>query len=430
MRVYSVANNLCQHKQNFGAVLVKDNVLITEKYTGKPTRTAIIELETEERELTADLRMKHKNDIPAEDFQKRVDNIYRNAEENVRNRRALQEWANYLDLFHEETEQDILKEQQTQQLENKYLESIHPTRTKENNISTVSILDELVYKSGDEIYLDDYEFIDRLTRTKNSDIIDINKRVQARKNLEREHVTWMSRYLDELTGGKRKVMPKGGYGLLDRRYGDYLTYSEHSPFDSFFYAEGAEGTGTLRQRILMAIEPQADYRHINPYAKVHAVAEIYTDRASDVVEDMTYEGRKQMAEIIKADKEYEDFCQKILKDKKTDKAHQEQLRNMAYDICERFGISYVDFMYIENGKKYIKTGKEIYNMKLAEMGITERQILPVIVNKLVSLNKNVEGAKNALMETIKEKGLFRGVVIRDIYRFVEVVSKNQHFIYK
>lgn len=426
MRVYSVANNLCQHKQNFGAVLVKDNVIVKDRYTGKPVKTAIIELETEERELVADLRMKHKNDIPPEEFEKRVDNIFNSAFNRIIDRQVRRELLmdNPLHRLMHDLNSDRLDK-----FERQYLESLSPAQTSKDNTSAVQIMDELVDASGEKIYLGDFEFMDRLTRTKNQDVIDINKRVQARKYVEREHINWMSKYLNELTDGKRKVMPRGGYGLLNRNYGDYLTYSEHSPYDSLFYSEGREGTGNLRQRILMAIEPQADYRKMSPYAKVHAVAEIFTDRAMDAVEDMSSDENKRMTEIISADKKFDELFQQWKNSGETDNALRQKLTQMSFDICHKYNIDYSDFMIVSQGKKYIKTNEEIYKMKLAEMGIREGDVIPVIINKLFSLNKSVEGAQNALMEVIRERGLFRGVY-SELYGSFRGFCKNSRFIFR
>lgn len=57
---------------SFGAVFL-NKATINESATGKPIDVAIIELETEWRELLADLRLKHKDDVSEEDFQKLVE---------------------------------------------------------------------------------------------------------------------------------------------------------------------------------------------------------------------------------------------------------------------------------------------------------------------------------------------------------------------
>ncbi len=428
MKVQAINNNYKFNNTNFGAKVLKENVVLTNKETGKPIRADIIELETETRELTADLRKKHINDIPKEEFNRRVSGIYTDTFKAVVQRQVSHDLLKAQPL-HYETGLDMMEEARRQEWEAKVLSELHPSVTEKDNTSAVQIMDELVWDSGEKRYLGDYEFMDRLTRTNNRDVIEINKRVQARKNMAADKMTPMSDYLNDLTEGKRKVMPKGGYGLLDRSLGDYLTYSEHSPIDSFIYDDGVKGTSRMRQRVLMAIEPQADYRNISPYAKVHAVAEIFTDRAMDAVEDMTSDEAKTMPEIIKADKEYDKLFKQYVDGGRTDKALWDRAEALASEICRKYNISYADFHYIGGrGKKYIKTDEEIYKAKLAEMGLTEQKVIPVIINKFFSLNKNVEGAQNALMAAIKEKGVFRGV-FSEKFGGAQGFCKNLRFIY-
>ena len=329
MKVQPINNTNRNYNTNFGAKLLRDNVLLTNKETGKSVRAAIIELETETRELIADARQKYSMGI---------------------------------------YEHGILK----------------------------------------KTYRGDYEFMDGLTRTNNQDILEINNRVQARKNIRGENMTAMSDYLSRVTGGKMRVMPEGGYGLSDRSYVAYLSNSQTSPLDGVIYND-RKGTGTLRQRVLMAIEPQEDYRNINPDAEVFAVSEIYTDRVMDAVEDMTTDETKRMAEIIKADEEYDKLFQQYIDGGKTDKELEGRLDRMSFDICSEFAIPYSDFMLTRNGKKYIKSDEEIFKTQLNKFGLSEQNVIPVIINKLLSLNSYIEGAQNALMEVIEEKGIFRGV---------------------
>ena len=417
MRVNSIGTpvssvNQNKNKTNFGAMLLKDNVTLTDKRTGKPVKASIIELETEYRELLADRRMRHHRDIPCTEFKERVDNIYKNAWDTVIERRVAHEKLSMRPLHHE-TYADVVEEQDKQKMENNWLQSVSPAQTREDNTSIVQILDELVRASGEKPYKGDYEFMNALAENDGSFhglIKDINGRLQPRYDMPDRKFSWMSKYLGELTNGQRKVMPKGGYGMLNRDYGDFVTYSEHSPIDSMIYADTAYGTD--RQRILMAVEPQADgnYRNLKPETRVYGVAEVFTDRAMDAVEDMAADEEKRMAEIIKVDEEFDRLYKQYLDGGKTDKELGKKLDHMAFDICNKYHIKYSDFMMISQGKSYIKSNDEIGKQMLETMGIPEEKTKPIFINRLFSYCDGVDSAEKALLDTILQKGRFRGVV--------------------
>ena len=220
-------------------------------------------------------------------------------------------------------------------------------------------MDGLVKKSGEKIYRGDFELMNQLAK-ESCEIADVNQRVQERNLMtDREgNTTSIGDYLKAKTNGEREVMPRGGYGLLKKEYDEGLAAMPHT-IDSIIWTDKYLPNNAFRQRILMAVEPQTDgnYRNLSPDTKIYGMAEIYTDRAMDVVEDMASEHleeeEKRMAELIREDEEFSDLLHKYIVTGKKDKELGIKLNEMERNICHKHNISYVDFRMIQDGKKYI-----------------------------------------------------------------------------
>ncbi len=454
MTVYG--QNKAKNQPSFGAVLL-NKATITDRTTGKPVDVDIVELETEYRELLADLRLKHKNDVSEEEFKNMVDkkreDIKNNAWEatkipykrlyNMYSRPG--ELSGKIPLVNTgtalgapiEAGAAVLKlmclvyeiENQPSEFELKQAEKESRANAEEYyNVSRYSkpetnwietiVMDNLVEKSGDKLYKGDFELMQSLA-TQDYYIADVNERVKKRNLMTSEEgdTTSMRDYLHALTNGQREVMPRGGYGLLKREYGEALSYMPHT-IDSIVHKKRIV-ENPVRQRILMAIEPQADgnYRNLKPDTKIYGMAEVYTDRAMDVVEDIASEKLdaeiERMNGIVKADKEFDELFQKFKDSGKKDENIKKQLSQMAQDICKKYDIAWGDFMGL-TGK-----GKEIYiiddvpdyvgRKAMKKINIPEDKALPAQIWKLFSTNNGFDGAEETLLDTICKKARFSGI---------------------
>jgi len=446
--------NRIKNQPSFGAVLL-NKTTITDRSTGKPVDVAIVELETEYRELLADLRLKHKNDISEEEFKNMVDkeresiknnaweatkipyknlyNVYPRPGElsgkipliDTRNpfvapiemgAAVLKLMCLVYEIENQPSENELKQaERDSMELAEEYYKISRDTRPETNFVETL-IMDDLVKKSGDKLYKGDFELMQQLAE-QDYDIADVNERVKERNLMTtgEGNVTSMGKYLQRLTNGQREVMPKGGYGMLKKEYGEGVAYLPDT-MDALIWSDNYNSP---RQRILMAVEPQADenYRNLKPDTKVYGMAEIYTDRAMDVVEDMTSEKVDKEVErmngIIQADKEFDELFQKFKESGGKDESIRTQLSQMAQDICKKYDIAWGDFIGL-TGK-----GKESYIIEdvpdyvgkkaLKEMNIPEDNVRPVEIWKLFSTDNNFKGTEETLLDAICKKAKFSGI---------------------
>lgn len=399
----------------FGAVLL-NKATITDTLSGEPKEVAIVELETEWRELLADLRLKHKKDVSAEEFQWLVDedraNSKRIYDESMKiHARAAVDPINNL-LYREDVKE---AEKQMRNITHLRFEEVRNERPETNLVET-RIMDDLVKKSGEKIYRGDFELMNQLAK-ESCEIADVNQRVQERNLMtdSEGYTCSIGDYLKARTNGKREVMPRGGYGLLKKEYDEGLAAMPHT-IDSIIWTDQYLPNNAFRQRILMAIEPQADgnYRNLKPDTKIYGMAEIYTDRAMDVVEDMASEHleeeEKRMAELIQEDKEYSDLVHQYIVTGKQDKELGAKLTEMERNICHKHDISYVDFRMIQDGKKYIYDVPEHEGKKaLEKMNIPEENIVQAKIWKLFRTDWNFSGAEESLLDAIMKKARFCGI---------------------
>ena len=448
--------NKIKSQPSFGAVLL-NKATITDRATGKPVNVDIVELETEYRELLADLRLKHKNDVSEEEFRnivdKRREKIKSHAWEATKMpydnlykiHPRMGELSGKIPLVNTgtalgapiETGAAVLKlmclvyeienqpseyelkqaEKESMSYAKEYYNISRYTKPETNWVETI-VMDDLVEKSGDKLYKGDFELMQSLAE-QDYDIADVNERVKERNLMTASegNTTSMGDYLNALTNRQREVMPKGGYGLLKKEYGEALSYMPHT-IDSIIHKEHL-AENPVRQRVLMAIEPQADgnYRNLKPDTKVYGMAEIYTDRAMDAVEDMASEKLdaevERMKGIIKADKEFDELFQKFKDSGKKDENIRKQLSQMAEDICKKYDIVWGDFMGL-TGK-----GKETYiiddvpdhvgRKAMKEMNIPEDKALPAQIWRLFSTDNGFDGAEETLLDTICKKARFSGI---------------------
>lgn len=299
-------------RPSFKAVLLKDNLLFVDKITHSPIEGAIVELETETRELIADARRKHEHDISKEEYEKRM---------NV--------WS--------------------------------------DRISTMDFLSRNKINHERDIYLGDYKLMDELAKYSSLQYTkEINERVKANdmynSDLSEMNYISMRTYWNAITNGRSKLSPEGFEGLLDKDLYNYLSRTDECRIDSIIPGTAIESyISAPRQRVLLAVEHQKDgnYRNL-PDSKVYGIAEISTDRAMDVIEEMA-------ADKIAAEEE-------------------------------------------KNGHKFISykaIGKEM--MEMAK--IPENRINPVEIHLLDAFGY-LKGVKNALLDAACEKGKYCGIVAK------------------
>lgn len=399
----------------FGAVFL-NNATIKNKDTGARKEVAIVELETEWRELLADLRLKHKKDVSAEEFQWLVDEYRANSKKiydecmKVHARAAIDPINNL--LYRDDVRE---AEKAMTNITHLRFEEARNERPETNLVET-RVMDDLVKKSGEKVYKGDFEFMNQLAK-ESCEIADANQRVQERNLMTDSEgsTTSMGDYLKARTNGEREVMPRGGYGLLKKEYDEGLAVMPHT-IDSIIWTDQYLPNNAFRQRILMAVEPQADgnYRNLSPDTKIYGMAEIYTDRAMDVVEDMASEHleeeEKRMAELIKEDKEYSDLLHQYIVTGQQDKELNAKLNEMERNICRKHNISYADWRMINHGKRYIYDVPEHEGKKaLEKMNIPEENIVQAKIWKLFSTDWDFLGAEGALLDAIMKKARFCGI---------------------
>lgn len=255
----------------FGAVLLKDNLVLIDGKIGKSVKAALIELELDARELIADRRYRHRDLIP--------DNL-----------------------------KDKLKEKKDEII--KFLDSKIPT---------------------EDFYTGDFQFLGYFANRKVDQFCENPAKSMFNNALIRNQYPNMQ-YPEFLTMkdcwekiSKRKynsVFTDNGHGLLRKELADYITNSENSEkviggysvektptwklmkinepikysqsvnTDSLVYNDK---TNCMRQRILMLVGPKenGNYRYLAPDTKVYGAAEIYTDRTADIIEDILKEKKQQ-----------------------------------------------------------------------------------------------------------------------------------------
>lgn len=229
----------------FRAVLLKDNVALTDKNNAQTINAAIVELETEPRELIADARIKARQKMSDEEF----DKIYTDT------------LFNFMDKYYA--------------------------------LDSITDFDK-------DLYLGDYKFMEGLAQ-KNKFLYakQINERVQKSelfdKELSTSNASYIGEYWHNYTNGKMDIVPSKNYGLLNEKYEEYIKSGypwNLSPTDSLIPLHFINSP--KRQRIILAVDSQKDgnYRDLKPDMNVYGIAEIYTERAMDAVEDYCTKNKK------------------------------------------------------------------------------------------------------------------------------------------
>ena len=414
MRVNPI--NAANYSQNrtkitpsFGAVFL-NNATIKNNKTGESKEVAIVELETEWRELLADLRLKHKNDVSEDRFQrlceiKRLGIKKDNQDYIAAHVRREMNPFNYISSYEQKEFDDMCNL-------NAQNEFDHRPST---NYTEVQVMDDLIKESGDKIYTGDFMFMQALAG-RDHHAADVNQRVQER-NLRANtagNTTSMGNYLKSMTEGKMEVMPKGGYGMLKKEYGEGVAYMPDT-MDAQIWTDSYAGSHASRQRILMAVEPQADgnYRNLSPLTNVYGVAEIYTDRLMDAVEDMASEGleekEQRMANLIEDDKKYDELMKKYKEAGKPEEI-KKQLNEMQEEIRHKYNLTLAEFWCLSSKKDYIyDVGDHEGRKAMEKLNIPEEKALPLKIWQLFSTDWNFRGAEEALLDTIKGKAKFRQI---------------------
>lgn len=392
----------------FGAIFL-NNATIKNTETGESKEVAIIELETEWRELLADLRLKHKKDVSEDSFQ-RLCEIKRLGVKKVNKdyiaahaRREMNPF-DHISSYEEKKFNDMCSLGFQNELD-------HNPRT---NWTEVQVMDDLIKESGDKIYTGDFMFMQALAG-RDHHAADVNQRVQER-NLRADtsgNTTSMGNYLKSMTGGKVEVMPKGGYGMMKKEYGEGVAYMPDT-LDAQIWSDGYNNSAS-RQRILMAVEPQADgnYRNLDPLTDVYGVAEIYTDRLMDAVEDMASEGlegkEQRMANLIADDKKYDELMKKY-KDLGKPEELKQQLNELQEEIRHKYNITLADWWGLHGEKTYIyDVGDHEGRKAMEKLNFSEEKALPLKIWQLFSTDWNFRGAEEALLDAIKGKAKFRQI---------------------
>ena len=361
MHINPIINTNFNNRTSFKAYLLKDNVVLTDSVSGEPINAAIVELETETRELLADARYRARQKVSDEEF----DKIY------------TQKLLNFDDKY--------------------------------------SALDNIRRKTNEEIYLGDYKFMEELANRDNLPYVHrINERVQNtdlwNKEIEPEYISYMGEYWQNYTNGKMDTLPSKNYGLSDKKLGEYISKGYPcalSPMDSFFAK--TFDYSPMRQRILLAVEHRDDgnYRNMSSDTKVYGIAEAYTERAMDAVADYCERRNKQIAN---ANAKLKDFDALIKKWKETgDETYSKQADELSLKVAKESGISHIDFM-LETYKNEITKYERLKLEAMEKFCLTEDKIKPVNAF-LIGAVDNVRGAGKALLEAICEKGKYCGVFV-------------------
>ena len=433
-------SKVSKNQPSFGAVFL--NMATIKDSAGMPKEVAIVAAETEHRELSADLRLKHRNDVSEEEFndmvskkrtqileeiEKIIDAPYEKMREIVgRIREEISGYISIAKLFamimYEPQIKEAVEEANKEAEKNKeindklYFETLQKT-LPETNFAEVLVMDDLAKKNGDDIYKGDFELMQKLAE---DDYMaeEVNNRVKEMylMNADKSNITTMGKYLKAATNGKRDVMPKGGYGMLKREYGEAVSYWPDTEDNAIWYDPVSEKAS--RQIVLMAVEPHSDgnYRNLKP-DEVYGMAGISTDRLTDAVGDMVSEKIdaeiERMEGLKKADKEFDELFQKYKDTGATDKNMRKQLSEMGLKISRKYNIVWGDFMGL-TGK-----GKESYiiddvpdyvtRKAMKKFDLPEENVRPVNIWKLFSTNIHFDGAEKALLDTIIDKAKVCGI---------------------
>lgn len=356
MHIYPI-NTSINNQASFKAFLLKDNVELTDSVNGEPINAAIVELETEPRELIADARYRARQKMSNEEFDKILTD-------------------------------KLLK------FEDKY-----------------SALDEIAnYEKN--IYLGDYKFMNDLAEKGTLPYIrEINKRIQSTNLFNREfddnNAISIGKYWHDYTNGKMDIVPSKNYGLSDKKLDGYIKTGypwNLSPIDSFIplYFDSQP----KRQRILLAVNSQNDgnYRDLKPDTKVYGLAEIYTERAMDAIEGYCTGREKQFAEIRNDEKELDNFIKKWADT--ADRKYIELFDKLLYRILHKNGISENEFLQ----STYIKSPKQLGEEAINDLYLKDSKIEPVHISSIGILS-HIKGTGKALLKTICEKGKYCGVEV-------------------
>ena len=358
MHINPISTNMYS-STSFKAFLLKDNVILKDIDSDEPVNTAIVELETETRELLADARYRARQKVSDEEF----------------NKMYTQQLLNFHDKY--------------------------------------SALDEIRSKTNEEIYLGDYKFMEELAKKDKLPYIHrINERVQNtelwNKEIEPEYISYMGEYWKNYTNGKMDTLPSKNYGLLDKKLGEYIKagYScALSPMDSAFVK--TYDYSPKRQRVLLAVEHRDDgnYRNMGADTKVYGIAEAYTERAMDAFEDFCAERDEQIANMIEKGKEYDALLEKATKDD----TYANQADELSFKIAREGKISYSDFMR-RTYENEVAKDKLIKKEAMEYFCLTEDKIEPVNAFLIGTLT-SITGAGKALLEAICDKGKYCGVFV-------------------
>ena len=358
MRINPISTNI-DNRLSFKAYLLKDNVELADYINDKPINAAIVEMETETRELLADARYRARQKFSDDEFDKM--------------------YTQQLLSFHD-----------------KY-----------------SALDKIRRETKEEVYLGDYKFMEELVKRDNLPYIHrINERVQNteiwNKKPAPEYVSYMGKYWKEYTNGKMDTLPSKNYGLLDKKLGEYIRTGYPcalAPIDSPFAK--AFDYSSRRQRVLLAVEQRDDgnYRNMGADTKVYGIAEAYTERAMDAFEDYCTERDEQIAKAIEKGKEYDALIDKWKETK--DDTYARQADELSFKIAREGKISYSDFMR-RTYEDEITKNKLLKREAMENFCITEDKIEPVNAFLIGTLS-SITGTGKALLEAICDKGKYCGV---------------------
>ena len=358
MRINPFSTNI-DNRPSFKAYLLKDNVELADYINDEPINAAIVEMETETRELLADARYRARQKFSDDEFDKM--------------------YTQQLLSFHD-----------------KY-----------------SALDKIRRETKEEIYIGDYKFMEELVKRDNLPYIHrINERVQNteiwNKKPAPEYVSYIGKYWKEYTNGKMDTLPSKNYGLLDKKLGEYIRTGYPcalAPIDSPFAK--AFDYSSRRQRVLLAVEQRDDgnYRNMGADTKVYGIAEAYTERAMDAFEDYCTERDEQIAKAIEKGKEYDELIDKWKETK--DDTYARQADELSFKIAREGKISYSDFMR-RTYEDEITKNKLLKREAMENFCITEDKIEPVNAFLIGTLS-SITGAGKALLEAICDKGKYCGV---------------------
>jgi len=351
----------------FKAVLLKDNVMFMDKQTHSPVNGAIVELETDLPELIADSRRKHEHDITEEEYKNRISPFFCNR----------QQVMDDLTLIKDENGQFL----------------------------------------GRDLYWGDYKLMEELAKNNELPFIKkINERVKERdvyyRPVSEGNVTTTREYWRAVTAGQTNLSPEGYEGLLDKSLYNYLWRFAESPQDSMIYGNVYKmNADAPRQRILLAVEHQKDgnYRDI-PASKVLGIAEIYTDRAMDVVEEMAADDEKRIEKLRIDDAKYDEMSKQWAEMEAGPEKDElnRKLNRMAQDICVKYGVSMGDFIDVRYGKRYLKSNEQIGKDMMQIAKLSADRVVPVNFYIMSAFNY-LKGVGQALLDAACKKGRYCGV---------------------